>query len=399
MDAITSLKTEPKNSDENNKRKRDQSTSTDSPPPKKIIIKRYNTLEELLKDISNPGGPSFSDEDPDPPEDIIDPDDGSDSDNEDENKELVLIKNKITTLDDLIKLGKTYDRTKRYTFDMKCLNRMTEPLECLKKMIGMKLVKKNIVDHILFYLQKLDGGLNDMLHTVIQGPPGTGKTELGKILSKIYLAMGILKNDTFKVVKRADLIGKYLGHTAQKTQKVIDSCKGGVMFIDEAYSLGNSEGRDIYSKECLDTLNQNLTENKNNFLCIIAGYKDDLNNCFFNYNKGLGRRFSIRYTIEGYDSNELYQIFCKIVKENKWNVDESVTDKFFEGKKDNFPYFGGDMETLFFNCKIVHGRRIFGRESDLKKNITLEDVKSGFELFIKNRPEKTESTIWKDLYL
>ena len=69
--------------------------------------------------------------------------------------------------------------------------------------------------------------------------------------------------DIFRVVKRADLIGKYLGHTAQKTQKVIDSCRGGVMFIDEAYSLGNSEGRDIYSKECLDTLNQNLTENTN----------------------------------------------------------------------------------------------------------------------------------------
>ena len=396
MDGITSLKTEPKNSDENNKRKRDQSTSTDSPPPKRVIIKRYNTLEELLKDISNPGGPSFSDEEPDPPED---PDDGSDSDNEDENKELVLIKNKITTLDDLIKLGKTYDRTKRYTFDMKCLNRMVEPLEGLKKMIGMKLVKNNIVDHILFFLQKLDGGLNDMLHTVIQGPPGTGKTELGKILSKIYLAMGILKNDIFRVVKRADLIGKYLGHTAQKTQKVIDSCRGGVMFIDEAYSLGNSEGRDIYSKECLDTLNQNLTENKNNFLCIIAGYKDDLTNCFFKYNKGLGRRFSIRYTIEGYDPKELYQIFCKIVKENNWNVDKSVTDSFFDGKKENFPYFGGDMETLFFNCKIVHGRRIFGREANLKKNITLEDVKAGYELFIKNRPEKKESTVWKDLYL
>ena len=131
---------------------------------------------------------------------------------------------------------------------MKCLNRMVEPLEGLNKMIGMHLVKKNIVDHILFFLQKLDNGLNNMLHTVIQGPPGTGKTELGKILSKIYLAMGILKNDIFRVVKRADLIGKYLGHTAQKTQKVIDSCKGGVMFIDEAYSLGNSEGRDIYSK-------------------------------------------------------------------------------------------------------------------------------------------------------
>lgn len=398
MDAITSLKKDPNNPEENNKRKRDQSTSTDSPPPKKIIIKRYNTLEELLKDISNPNGPSFSDDENEPDE-IINPNDGSDSDSDDENKELVLITKTISTLDDLIELGKSYDKTKRYTFDMKCLNRMVEPLEGLKKMIGMELVKKNIVDHILFYLQKLDGGLNDMLHTVIQGPPGTGKTELGKILSKIYLAMGILKNDTFRIVKRADLIGKYLGHTAQKTQKVIDSCKGGVMFIDEAYALGNSEGRDIYSKECLDTLNQNLTENKNNFLCIIAGYKEDLHNCFFNYNKGLGRRFSIRYTIEGYKPKQLHKIFCKIIKENNWDFDKTVTDEFFEDKKDSFPYFGGDMETLFFNCKIVHGRRIFGKESRLKKIITNEDVKAGYQLFIKNRTKKEESTVWKDLYL
>ena len=178
----------------------------------------------------------------------------------------------------------------------------------------MKLVKKNIIDHILFYLQKLDTGLNNMLHTVIQGPPGTGKTELAKKISKIYLAMGILKNDTFKIVKRGDLIGKYLGHTSIKTQKVIDSCSGGVMFIDEAYSLGNVEGRDIYSKECIDTINQNLTENKSKFICIIAGYKSDLEDCFFSVNKGLGRRFAIRYTIDGYGGDDLFQIFKKIVK-------------------------------------------------------------------------------------
>ena len=88
----------------------------------------------------------------------------------------------------------------------------------------------------------------------------------------------------FKIVKRSDLIGKYLGHTAAKTQKVIDSCKGGVLFIDEAYSLGNPEGRDSFSKECIDTINQNLTENKANLLCIIAGYKDALDKCFFAYN-------------------------------------------------------------------------------------------------------------------
>merc|ERR1711991_1200935 len=113
------------------------------------------------------------------------------------------------------------------------------------------------------------GGFNndDMLHTVITGPPGVGKTELGRILGHIYKGMGVLKKGHLKIVKRSDLIGKYLGHTAAKTQDVIDECSGGVMFIDEAYSLCNKEGRDSFSKECIDTLNQNLTERRD-FLCI-----------------------------------------------------------------------------------------------------------------------------------
>jgi SpoVK/Ycf46/Vps4 family AAA+-type ATPase len=118
-----------------------------------------------------------------------------------------------------------------------------------------------------------------LLHTVIEGEPGTGKTELAEKIGKVYLKLGILKNDIFKKVKRSDLIAGYLGQTAIKTARLIEECKGGVLFIDEAYSLGNAEGkdgRDSFSKECIDVLNQSLTENKNNFVCIIAGYKEDL---------------------------------------------------------------------------------------------------------------------------
>ena len=134
----------------------------------------------------------------------------------------------------------------------------------------------------------------------------------------------IIKNNQdefiFRIVKRADLIGKYLGHTAAKTQEVIDSCKGGVLFIDEAYSLGNAEGRDSFSKECIDTLNQNLSENKNNLLCIIAGYKESLEKCFFSYNEGLNRRFSFRYNIEPYSAEQLRDIFLCKLREIKWDI-------------------------------------------------------------------------------
>ena len=204
------------------------------------------------------------------------------------NWEYKILNKSIETIDDLIDLGNLYDPKEkiRYNIDIKTLNKLIPPLYELKNMIGMKKVKRNIVDQIIYYLQGIDDKNNDMLHCVIEGPPGVGKTEVAKILGKIYRKLGILTSDIFKIVKRSDLIGGYLGQTAIKTQKVLDECNGGVLFIDEAYSLGNVEGRDSYSKECIDTLTAYLSENKRNFICIIAGYKEALKSCFFNMNEG-----------------------------------------------------------------------------------------------------------------
>ena len=88
------------------------------------------------------------------------------------------------------------------------------------------------------------------MHTCIYGPPGTGKTEIAKIMGKIFSSLGILKNNYFKKVTRADLIAGYLGQTAIKTRDVIKDALGGVLFIDEAYALGNKEKRDMYRKIC-----------------------------------------------------------------------------------------------------------------------------------------------------
>ncbi len=323
----------------------------------------------------------------------------------------------IKDINDLIELGKSYHckkNTKINNLDLKVLCKLVNPLTELKNMVGLKKVKENMVNQILFFLQGLnikyeeDGfgkitSNTDMLHTVISGPPGVGKTELGKILGKVYKEMGVLSKGTFKLVTRSDLIAKYLGQTAVKTQDVINSCEGGVMFIDEAYALGHEEGRDSFSKECLDTLNQNLTE-KRDLLCIIAGYKDALDKCFFNMNDGLKRRFTFRYDIEGYNANELRQIFELKLKSDKWKLDfienndeEKVKEyeTFFKKNKDNFPNYGGDIETLFLKCKIAHSRRVIFEKEEKRRILNFQDIENGFKTFLLDR----KGTIKKDLGL
>jgi hypothetical protein len=326
--------------------------------------------------------------------DFLSSDSSSSSDDE---KELIIIDKKINNLDDLIELGKLYDETKRYNIDMKLLNKLADPLTELNSMIGMETVKQDMIDHILFRIQNLDNENKDMMHTVIQGPPGVGKTEVAKIIGKIYLAMGILKNDKFIKATRSDLIAGYLGQTAKATQKVIDSAQGGVLFIDEVYSLGNAEKRDSFAKECIDTINENLTEKKTEFICIIAGYKEEIDKCFFAFNPGLERRFPIRFTIEEYKFEDLFLIFQKKVTDSGWLLDESVTNKFFKKKMSSFKYFGGDMEVLFTRCKRAHSRRIFCTE-EVKKSINLDDLKKGYEIF-KIHQNKKDLDFMKSMFL
>ena len=318
-----------------------------------------------------------------------------------EEKELIEITQEINTLNDLIELGKKYDSNKRYNIDLKILNNLVDPLTDLNNMIGMETVKQDMVDHILFKIQNFDNSHQDMMHTIIQGPPGVGKTEVAKIIGKVYLAMGILKNDKFIKARRSDLIAGYLGQTARATQKIIDSAIGGILFIDEVYSLGNSEKRDSFSKECIDTINENLTEKKTDFICIIAGYKDEIKSCFFTYNSGLERRFPVRFTIESYNPEELFLIFNKKVSDIGWVVDKSIKIDFFKDNIDNFTYQGGDIEILINRCKRAHSRRVFTSKDTDKKIITNIDLQRGFQSFKAHRQEKEKekSESWKNMYL
>ena len=318
-----------------------------------------------------------------------------------EDKPLVEIDREINTLNDLIELGRMYDSTKRYNINLKILHKLVDSLTELNNMIGMEAVKQDMVDHILFKVQDLDSSNMDMMHTVIQGPPGVGKTEVAKIIGKIYLAMGILKNNKFVKGTRSNMIADYLGQTARMTQKLINSAEGGILFIDEVYSLGNSEKRDSFSKECIDTINENLTEKKTDFICIIAGYKKEIDSCFFAYNPGLERRFPIRFTIEPYKAEEVYLIFRKKVAEAGWTLNNMVSNQFFIDNFESFKFFGGDMEVLFSRCKRAHARRIFSSKAGVRKEIDMIDIKRGFDSFQSHRKtkDKEESELWKTMFM
>ena len=274
-------------------------------------------------------------------------------------------------------------------------------------MIGMKNIKEMIIDLIFFRLQNIDDSNEELWHLVIQGTPGSGKTEVAKIIGKLYYSLGIVTKDKFNFVRRSDLIGKYLGHTAKLTQEVFDNAKGGILFIDEAYSLGNPEGRDSFSKECIDTINQNLTENKDTVV-FIAGYKDQLNESFFSYNPGLNRRFKMRMTVDKYNASDLREIFIKKIDENKWSVLDNdyikeIPLSFFEKNLKMFKYNGGDMENLWHFTKIVHSRRIFGKSQSLLKKITFKDIENAFNLYsdndeFKNRQESISKYIIDTMY-
>jgi hypothetical protein len=320
-------------------------------------------------------------------------------------KELKIIDMEINGLQDILKLIDEYPLSPmiEYNINMTSIHGIKEPLNELNDMIGMNALKDSVVDQIVYFIQDLHINKNavnqDFMHTCIYGPPGTGKTEIAKIMGKIFSGLGVLKNKSFKKVTRADLIAGYLGQTAIKTRGVINESLGGVLFIDEAYALGNPEKRDSFAKECIDTLCEALSDNKDQLMVIIAGYEEDLKKCFFSYNQGLNSRFPWRFKTDDYKSPELNEIFKKKVFDAGWSFKDDIKDDWFENKMDSFLFYGRDMETLLAKAKIAHGRRVFCKPKEEKTKLTTRDIEKGYEMFLKNNGKKEKNNPIEHMYL
>lgn len=246
-----------------------------------------------------------------------------------------------------------------------------EPREDLQKqldsMIGLGGVKEQV--HSIINELKIDElrkskGLkvfNTSKHLVFKGNPGTGKTTIARLLSKIYRELGILEKGQLVEVDRGGVVAGYVGQTALKTKEKIDEAMGGILFIDEAYTL--AKGENDFGQEAIDTLLKAMEDHRDEFIVIVAGYDEPME-AFLQSNPGLKSRFNEYIHFDDYSEEELFMIFGLLCEQNDFRMDleaqetlKSYLNELCIHKPDNFAN-GREMRNLFDKSKSAHANRL-----------------------------------------
>lgn len=166
---------------------------------------------------------------------------------------------------------------------------------------------------------------NQSLHMIFKGNPGTGKTTVARKLASVFGDLNVLSRGHFIEAERADLVGEYIGQTAQKTRKLIQKALGGILFIDEAYALARGGNKD-FGREAIDTLVKQIEDHHQEFILILAGYPREMD-YFLELNPGLQSRFPFHMSFEDYSVNELIRIAHQITSEKEYTLSNKAVEK------------------------------------------------------------------------
>ena len=258
---------------------------------------------------------------------------------------------------------------------------LEELLSEMNELVGLTTVKEDVRTLINFLkvskLREEEGLAKATMsnHLVFTGNPGTGKTTIARMLAGIYKKMGLLSKGQLIEADRSSLVAGYSGQTAIKTQEVIQSALGGVLFIDEAYALNNDE-QDAFGRESIETILKGMEDHRDDLVVIVAGYTD-LMHKFIDSNPGLSSRFGKYFEFPDYTGDEMSSIFSIFCKKNGYVMDEDLSgylsdefDRLHEEKAENF----GNARTVrnVFEKSIAnHANRIAALENPAKHDLEL----------------------------
>ncbi len=254
-----------------------------------------------------------------------------------------------------------------------------ELMEQLNELVGLEAVKKDVKNLInLMKVRKLrqenDLPVPDMsLHMVFMGNPGTGKTTIARLISSLYASIGVLSKGQLVEVDRSGLVAGYVGQTALKTQEVVQSALGGVLFIDEAYSLA-SGGENDFGREAIETLLKAMEDHRDDLVLIVAGYDEPMEK-FLSSNPGLESRFNKYFHFPDYTGEELFAIFRQRCEKNRYTLSpeaeeaaKALFDRLYEERDDNFGN-GRDVRNRFEDMIVRQANRVAAMEKPGKEDL------------------------------
>ena len=253
----------------------------------------------------------------------------------------------------------------------------------LDALVGLENIKQNVkslINYVKIRKLRVENELPNpplSLHMVFMGNPGTGKTTVARILSELYRAIGVLSKGQLVEVDRSGLVAGFVGQTAIKTSDAVKSALGGILFIDEAYSLAPDTGSgNDFGHEAIETLLKLMEDHRDDLIVIVAGYSEPMER-FISSNPGLESRFNRYFMFEDYDSDELYAIFNSMCSKSEYALTEDAVEYarehfrlLYELRDENFGN-ARHVRNFFENIVSVHSDRVSAQDGHTREDLTI----------------------------